>query len=162
MKLEEQYPNIWNWVSNHGTITIGHDDDFPQGFLVVNNPGGTCWESEEDINYDSLEQALDDLEANIKAYCEEQGLEPQPDITEHPNFDRLIEVDSSMLSAVKYDSKNRILEAWFNSGQIWHYHDVPGREFIALLESSSQGSYMRSFIIGEYSETRVKKTSKRK
>jgi hypothetical protein len=73
----------------------------------------------------------------------------------------LIEVDSSMISAVKYDPKTKILEAWFNSGARWAYHDVPFRVFKELLESDSQGSYMRGNIIGEYDEEMLGKKRRR-
>jgi KTSC domain len=82
--------------------------------------------------------------------------------TEENVFDRLIEVDSSMLSAVKYESETRTLEAWFNTGQRWAYHDVSPEVFKELLEASSQGSYMRSFIIGCYSEERLSSGRKRR
>jgi uncharacterized radical SAM superfamily protein len=75
--------------------------------------------------------------------------------TEDNVFDHLIEVDSSMLSAVKYESASRTLEAWFNSGQRWAYHDVPPEVFKELLNASSQGSYMRNFIIGCFDEEQI-------
>ncbi len=76
-------------------------------------------------------------------------------------LNKLIEVDSSMLSAVKYNPESKILEAWFTSGARWAYHDVPFRVFKELLESDSQGSYMNSFIIGEYTEENLGKKRKR-
>ncbi len=82
--------------------------------------------------------------------------------TENDMFDRLIEVDSSMLSAVKYESESRTLEAWFNSGQRWAYHDVPPETFKELLESSSQGSYMRNFIIGCFDEEQISASRKKR
>jgi hypothetical protein len=73
----------------------------------------------------------------------------------------LIEVDSSMIAAVKYDPATNTLEAWFNSGARWAYHGVPFRVFKELLESGSQGSYMRGNIIGEYDEEMLGKKRRR-
>ncbi len=69
----------------------------------------------------------------------------------------LIEVDSSMLAAIKYNPDSKTLEAWFNSGDRWAYTGVPFREFKNLLESDSVGSYMRSFIIDCYPDERLKR-----
>ncbi len=72
-------------------------------------------------------------------------------------LNRLIEVDSSMLAAIKYNPDSKTLEAWFNSGDRWAYTGVPFREFKNLLESDSVGAYMRGCIIGEYPEERLKR-----
>ncbi len=85
----------------------------------------------------------------------------QPTEADAAILNKLIEVDSSMLSAVKYDPDTQTLEAWFVSGDRWAYHGVPFTEFKALLESDSQGSYMRNYIIGEYDEERLGKKRKR-
>jgi hypothetical protein len=91
--------------------------------------------------------------------------EDQEDLIPTPADDailgKLIEVDSSMIAAVKYDFETRTLEAWFNSGARWAYHGVPFREFKDLLESDSVGSYMKNFIIGEYDEELLGKKRRR-
>ena len=74
----------------------------------------------------------------------------------------LIEVDSSMLAAVKYNPDSKTLEAWFNSGDRWAYEGVPFRVFKELLESDSQGSYMRNFIIDCYPEERLGKAKRKR
>lgn len=79
-----------------------------------------------------------------------------------PNLDRIIEIESSMISAAKYNSKDSTLEVWFNSGAQWRYLEVPENVFNELLESGSKGSFMRSQIIGEYDEERLGKNSRRR
>lgn len=74
----------------------------------------------------------------------------------------LIEVDSSMISAVKYDPDDKTLEVWFKSGARWAYYDVPFSEFKGLLESDSQGRYMRNNIIDCYSDALLGKKGRRR
>ena len=68
---------------------------------------------------------------------------------------KLIEVESSMIHAVGYNSKTRELEVVFNSGNIYRYEDVPPEEYESLMNSKSKGQYMRANIIDVYSDYRV-------
>jgi hypothetical protein len=77
-------------------------------------------------------------------------------------LDKLLEVDSSMISAMKYITASKTLEVWFDSGARWAYFEVPFGEFKGLLEASSKGSYMRNYIIGEYDEERLSKKGRRR
>ncbi len=60
------------------------------------------------------------------------------------------DVDSSMISAFKYDETAEILDVMFNKTGIYRYFDVPLDVVEGLRESSSKGSYMRSMIIDMY------------
>lgn len=69
--FEDKYPNIARWVYEHqGIIEIGND---PEGaltsFVRAIDMGGMPWEGEDE--YESLDDALLDLEANIQAYLKE-------------------------------------------------------------------------------------------
>ena len=61
-------------------------------------------------------------------------------------------VESSMISAVGYDTQSKEMEVVFNSGAVWRYEDVPKDVFNGLLESGSKGSYMLPKVLGCYSE----------
>lgn len=61
-----------------------------------------------------------------------------------------VDVDSSMIDSVRYDSKEKILEVMFNTGQVYAYEDVPKKVYKELLEADSKGQFMRSDIIDCY------------
>jgi KTSC domain len=65
---------------------------------------------------------------------------------------KLIPVASSMIQAVGYDPKTRILEVVFNSGQIYCYEDVPPNVYKELMAADSKGRYMQSEILGVYAD----------
>jgi len=67
----------------------------------------------------------------------------------------LKKVDSSMVYAVGYDKETKDLEVVFTSGKIWIYEEVSEETYKELIESDSVGSFMRSEIIGCYSEYRL-------
>ncbi|WP_376789330.1 KTSC domain-containing protein [Thermoflexus sp.] len=60
-----------------------------------------------------------------------------------------IGVDSSMISAVRYDAERGILEVAFNKG-VYLYFGVPQEIFEELLRADSKGRYMRQHIIDRY------------
>jgi hypothetical protein len=60
---------------------------------------------------------------------------------------RLTTVESSMIHAVGYDSKKRVLEVVFNSGRTYCYEGVPPKVYKELMAAESKGQYMRSEII---------------
>lgn len=62
----------------------------------------------------------------------------------------LIPVESSMIQAVGYDPKTRILEIVFNNGQTYGYEGVPPQVYKELMAADSKGQYLRSAIIGVY------------
>ena len=61
------------------------------------------------------------------------------------------DVDSSMISAFKYNEAEQVLEVVFNRTGIYRYFDVPPKVVKGLREASSKGSYMRWAIIDMYS-----------
>ncbi len=65
---------------------------------------------------------------------------------------KLVFVESSMIQAVSYDSKTRVLEVLFNSGRTYCYEGVPPKVYKELLAADSKGRYMHSEIIGAYSD----------
>jgi hypothetical protein len=66
--FEETYPNITAWVRKHGWIEVGEDDNrtsFVRGLDI----GGLIWESRE--NYETVDEALQVLEAELRKWMEE-------------------------------------------------------------------------------------------
>jgi hypothetical protein len=68
---------------------------------------------------------------------------------------RLIEVESTMIRAVGYDTAAGEMEVVFESGRVWRYRDVPPEVYEQLLASGSKGGYMRDFIIDCYLDYEV-------
>jgi hypothetical protein len=69
--FEEQYPTIDRFVEEIGWIEIGQNDMI-SAFVRAYDLGGTVYEGED--SYPSMEAALRDLEAGIKAYLDENGI----------------------------------------------------------------------------------------
>ena len=59
-----------------------------------------------------------------------------------------------MIYAVGYDEEHRYLEVVFFRG-VYRYFDVPRSVYRKLLASDSQGSFMRSEVIGFYQERQL-------
>ncbi len=68
--FDEQYPTIAWWVQN-GRIEIGQDE-YGDSFIRVIDEGGTVWES--DKIHETVAAALDEAEAAIRRWADEQGL----------------------------------------------------------------------------------------
>lgn len=66
--FEQQYPNIQRFVNEIGWIEIG-ENDMTSAFVRAYDQGGTVYEGKE--SYPTIEAALQDLEAEIKAYLHE-------------------------------------------------------------------------------------------
>ena len=64
---------------------------------------------------------------------------------------KLTPVESSMIQAVGYDSKTRLLEVVFNNGRTYCYEGVPPKVHKGLMAAESKGQYMLSEIIDMYS-----------
>lgn len=69
--FEQQYPTIHRFVKEIGSIEIGQHEMI-SSFVRAYDFGGTVYEGKD--SYPSLEAALQDLEAGIKAYLEEHGI----------------------------------------------------------------------------------------
>jgi hypothetical protein len=68
--FDEQYPNIAWWVQD-GRIEIGRDE-YSDSFIRVIDEGGLIWESEQ--TYETVAEALDEVDAAIRRWADEQGL----------------------------------------------------------------------------------------
>jgi hypothetical protein len=69
--LDATYPTIARWVMEYGWIEIGQDD-MSRSFVRVLDEGGLVWEGQDD--YATLDDALQDLEAGLVAWMQEQHL----------------------------------------------------------------------------------------
>lgn len=69
--LDEQYPHLCRFLKVQGWVAIGQDD-YSASFVRALDPGGMVYEGKN--HYASLEDALADLDAGIKAYMDEQGI----------------------------------------------------------------------------------------
>jgi hypothetical protein len=69
--LDATYPTIARWVQEYGWIEIGQDD-MSQSFVRALDEGGMVWEGQ--AHYSTLDAALQDLEAGLAAWMQEQGL----------------------------------------------------------------------------------------
>jgi hypothetical protein len=69
--FEDRYPKIARWVYEHqGIIEIGYDPNSPSAsFIRAIDLGGEHWEGANE--YESLDDALLDLEAGIQQCLEE-------------------------------------------------------------------------------------------
>jgi hypothetical protein len=61
-------------------------------------------------------------------------------------------VKSSMIYAVGYCPKEKLLEVVFTKGKLWAYEDVPKDVYEGLLNAESPGSYMRNYILDCYND----------
>lgn len=75
---------------------------------------------------------------------------------------QLQRVVSSVLSAVGYEPKRKILEVEFRSGRLYQYFDVPPNVYEQLLAAPSLGSYFNKAIRPHYrAEMVVEKKGRR-
>ncbi|MBK8902061.1 MAG: KTSC domain-containing protein [Anaerolineaceae bacterium] len=65
------------------------------------------------------------------------------------------DVDSSMISAFKYDSAKKELEVMFTRTGTYRYFDVPEDVVKNLREADSKGSYMRYAIIDMFGYEKI-------
>ena len=70
--FENQYPTIARFVEAFGCIQSGEHEMTPS-FVRAYDMGGTVYEGKS--SYPTLEAAFQDLEAGIKAYVEENGID---------------------------------------------------------------------------------------
>lgn len=66
----------------------------------------------------------------------------------HPEMDRMHreKLTSSMFNCAGYNPQERILELAFNSGEVYHYYDVPPEIYRDFLKAESKGQYFHSHI----------------
>jgi hypothetical protein len=63
-----RYPNINRFVFERGWIEIG-SDEYSTSMIRALDPGGLVWEGKEE--YDSLDEALADLERELAQWMKE-------------------------------------------------------------------------------------------
>lgn len=66
-----------------------------------------------------------------------------------------IEVNSSLIAVIGYDSSNHTLEIEFKSGAIWWYFIVSQDTYDELMAAKSVGTYFLKEIKGKCSEEQV-------
>jgi hypothetical protein len=62
----------------------------------------------------------------------------------------LIQVQSTTLAAVAYDSHYDLLELHFRNGTVYHYFGVPAQTHQDLLAADSKGGYFNRKIRGHF------------
>jgi len=62
----------------------------------------------------------------------------------------MIPVVSSQIKAVGYDEDESELFVQFKNGRIYVYHEVPNREYVAILNASSPGTYFADHIKSKF------------
>lgn len=67
------------------------------------------------------------------------------------------DVDSSMISAFKYDQIKKQLDVMFNRTGTYRYYDVPADVVEGLREADSKGSYMRYAIIDMFGYEKLRR-----
>lgn len=70
--FEEKYPNLSDFVYYQGKIEIGYNEDI-NSFVFAYDEGGTVYIGEDD--YETMEDALADLENGITQYLEENEID---------------------------------------------------------------------------------------
>jgi uncharacterized protein YuzE len=66
------------------------------------------------------------------------------------------DVDSSMISAFRYDEQAETLDVVFTSSGVYRYYEVPADVVEGLRQASSKGSYMRAMIIDQYADEKLR------
>ena len=67
-------------------------------------------------------------------------------------------VKSSVIAAVAYDARDKVLEVEFHTGRVYHYHDVPRSAYDALRTADSIGKYFNEELRPHYRATEVRWT----
>jgi len=66
----QSYPTIARWIEEQGWIEIG-SDEYSSSLVRALDPGGMIWESDSEI--DSIDEALTELEKELKAWFKKNG-----------------------------------------------------------------------------------------
>jgi lysyl-tRNA synthetase, class II len=57
-----------------------------------------------------------------------------------------VHVNSSTISALRYNDASEVLRVWFTSGAVYDYYKVPPEEYENLLHATSIGAHYNEFI----------------
>lgn len=66
-----------------------------------------------------------------------------------------IQVDSSNIAAIGYDSASETLEIEFLNGAVYQYFDIPEVHFEGIMNADSKGQYLAQNIKGAFRYSRV-------
>jgi hypothetical protein len=67
-----------------------------------------------------------------------------------------IQVTSSNISSIGYDTQKLILEVRFHNGSLYQYYEVPPDLYNGLMNADSHGKYLHQFIMdGGYAYRRI-------
>ena len=69
--FEAHFPNITAWVTGGGWVEIGVSEPYTGVFVRALDEGGTAFEGKTD--YPSVDDAMQDLEAGISAWYDENS-----------------------------------------------------------------------------------------
>lgn len=64
-------------------------------------------------------------------------------------------VDSSNIQSIGYSALRKVLAVEFKSGDVFHYHGVPGETHAAFLEADSLGKFYFKNIKGKFSAMKM-------
>jgi hypothetical protein len=64
-------------------------------------------------------------------------------------------VTSSNIASIGYDEATSTLEVEFMHGGVYHYFDVPQREYEGFMSAESHGKYLAANIKGRYRYSKV-------
>ena len=62
---------------------------------------------------------------------------------------------SSQVHSIGYDPTSKTMAVKFNSGGVYHYHDVPQEKFDAMRDAESLGSHLGKHIKGAHKFTKL-------
>lgn len=68
---------------------------------------------------------------------------------------KLKQIQSSMISHVGYNRKNKTLQLVYTSGSIYNYNNVEEKVYKGLLTAKSKGKYIHNIILNKYKYTQV-------
>ncbi len=67
-------------------------------------------------------------------------------------------VKSSVIAAVAYDARHKVLEVEFHTGRIYHYHGVPRSVLDTMMSADSIGKFFNEEVRPHYRATEVRWT----
>lgn len=70
-------------------------------------------------------------------------------------------VASSVLDGVRYDAASGTLSLLFDTGEVYHYRNVPASVYQGLLAASSKGRYFREHIKDRFEFTKEESETRR-
>lgn len=121
-----RFPLLDLWANSEGSLEIGEDGN---SWVRLLDEGGLVWESQPRKKYKNLDQALSEAQLGLMEWNEDnQAFDPdeleelleaaQASENWVPESDNYIAVESSMISAMRYSAKTKVLEVVFTRGGV--------------------------------------------